>query len=102
MISNMTNKLLICTEMVEDIKDYGIDQSFIFASAANYGLSFFQNMLANVVNINYIYNSIVLAETKTQNMTSIYYNVGKICNIILDIPPIDDYEDIPDFPGNNF
>jgi len=52
-----------------------------------------------VVEINYIYKAIVNAETKTMNTTAIYLNVGKICNIILDVPPIDDYDSTVIFPN---
>ena len=85
--------------MAEDIYKFALDQSIVFASATNYGLSFFQNLLANVVQINYIYKAIVNAETKTMNTTAIYYNVGKICNIIFDVPPIDDYDSTVIFPN---
>ena len=55
LISTITSKLLVCAYMVENLYDYAEDELVVFASITNYGLSFFQNLLANVVNINYIY-----------------------------------------------
>ncbi len=60
----------------------------IFASITNFRLSFFQNLLANVVNINYIYEAIVKAGADG-NDTSMYYNAGLIANIALEIPAIE-------------
>lgn len=88
LINNITGKLLSCAYMTEGLYVYAKQQMVIFASITNFGLSFFQNLLANVVNINYIYESIVQAQTD-MNDTAIYYNAGLIANIVLEIPSIE-------------
>lgn len=75
--------------MAEDMYKYGLTESNEFPSPSDYFMSFFQNILANLVNINYIYQEIVSDETKHQNSTDLFFNIGRILNIILIVKPMD-------------
>lgn len=82
LFKNMTKHAAVCVSAIEGIFDYVQYQSEAYANPSNYMMAFFQNILANVMQINYIYQDIQ-KDTKTENQTDLFFNIGRILRIIL-------------------
>jgi hypothetical protein len=55
LISNLSNHLMVCNDAALNWYKYGLAEKVIFPTSSDYFLAFFQNLLANILNINYIY-----------------------------------------------
>lgn len=55
LISNISQHFQVCTSFVDGMYDFYASQASDYSSITNYFISFFQNLLANVLNINTIY-----------------------------------------------
>jgi hypothetical protein len=89
LIANMSMDLMICTSMAEDIWGYIWAQFDQFGgSLASYGLAAFQHVVANMISLSMIYQSVLADTTVTMNITDSYYQMGKIVYILITVPPI--------------
>jgi hypothetical protein len=55
MISNLSNHLMFCNDAAYNWYKYGLAEKELFPTGSEYFLAWFQNLLANILNINYIY-----------------------------------------------
>ena len=85
---------LLCTAFFQGFYNFYYDQKDSYRDTAAFFISFFQNLLANVLNINTIYQAMEAAISKTGNITDVYYQAGKIVRIVLDITPVIAMEDM--------
>jgi hypothetical protein len=67
MIKNVSEHMEVCTDMFYQFYNHTVENYEQFASGGDYGLAFMQNLLANIININTIYQSIQLDTTETFN-----------------------------------
>ncbi|CDW75991.1 UNKNOWN [Stylonychia lemnae] len=72
-----------------------------FGSATDWTTAFIQNMLGNVIGFQKIYDKINLA-IKDNNNREVYYQFGRIMNLLLDFHPIPDASFNQNDDKNNF
>lgn len=94
LIGRIGDHSLVCTSFVQGFYYFYYNQKDSYRDAAAFFISFFQNILANVLNINTIYQAMEAAISKTGNITDVYYQSGKIVRIVLDITPVIAIEDM--------
>lgn len=64
MIKATTKHVDVCVNMIEDLQAFVESQMVEFASVSNYFMSLFQNIMANIVEVMYIYKDIVKDQGK--------------------------------------
>ncbi len=80
---------MVCNDAALNWYKYGLAEKVIFPTSSDYFLAFFQNLLANILNINYIYQKLLTDTTTTPvNSTDVYYETGKILYLLFDVQPI--------------
>lgn len=88
-LRNVSDVSYICLDSAENFYVYSMYKFKLFNyDWANLLLGVLQNSLGRVLTINKIYeNKIAPAEEKNDTQT-IYYNIGRIANLILDFEPV--------------
>lgn len=87
-IGRLAQKTKTCLSFFQGFYYFYYDQADAYEDAAAFFISFFQNILANVLNINTIYQAMQADLTKTKNITDVYFQAGRIAHIIFDIKPV--------------
>lgn len=88
LISNFSQSMMICTDATADIFVYLEKQFDQFDNVALYGMALFQHIVANIMNFNSIYQSMLTDTTITFNTTDVMYQMGKIVYIVIQVPPV--------------
>ncbi len=65
LISNMTYDLMLCTDVLQDTRNYIVGQVAQFTTPSAYGLAAFQHVVANIINLSMIYQNILVDTTNT-------------------------------------
>jgi len=88
-IQESANDMWVCSDMAENMAIYYTELSEEFDdSATNIIQGFLSNMLANIISINNIFNS--LAEHSDDgNSTGVIYDTGRFIRILVDFEPVE-------------
>lgn len=84
----MSVNMMICTSMTSDFYAYYEEQVALFTTMSSYGLAMFQHVVANIITLSMIYQNILTDTTVTYNTTDVWYQMGKVFQIMLTVPPI--------------
>jgi hypothetical protein len=83
LIQILANDAWICNSMVTNMVLWVNYKYSLFPDFVSFATGFFQNLLAKVVSINNIYNSI-LAKQANGDMDGIYYDLARLMRILMD------------------
>jgi len=92
---NTTDVLHICTDVTENIYYFILWKQEQFPSWSDFGLGFLQNLLANVLRMNYINDKLTALREETEltgvdNSDKEWYYIGVIVRLLIVFDPITD------------
>jgi hypothetical protein len=88
LVANVSNHMTVCTSSLENLYFYYQNKKLLFATLTDYFLAFFQNLLANVLNIYSVYGQLKTDSTTTPNRTDVFYQTGRLMIMLLDFEPL--------------
>mmetsp|Transcript_10442 Transcript_10442/g.10492 ORF Transcript_10442/g.10492 Transcript_10442/m.10492 type:complete len:119 (+) Transcript_10442:403-759(+) len=87
---------MVCNDAVENLVEFVLLQTEIFPKFSDYLLAFIQNLLSNILTINYSFNEIVAETAKPyddpddpRNDTKIWFLYGAMVESILNVQPLE-------------
>ena len=88
-VQNFTNLLITCTDVVENIYYYGLNEATKFASGSDWALGLLQSLLGSILRLTDITGDLI--QMNEQNITDVpktLYYVGEILNLLLVFDPV--------------
>jgi hypothetical protein len=96
-IQDTANELWFCTDMMQNMWDYGVEKGEDFDSDGLLILQgFFTNLLANVISIDNIFRSLI-EHSDDANYTGVVYDSARLFRVIVDFEPVETQALDPDY-----